>query len=334
MTSLRSPAADGPAKETAASADEDQAIVEARDELVPGIVMLTLRPSTPRLFPAPGSHIQVTVELPDGPDHRSYSLVDLGVDDGRYRIAVRRSVSGRGGSAWMHQLDVGSTIVVAGPFSQFTPSAGGHPSVLLAAGIGITPILGLARALRSTGVDYRIAYAGRAKSQMILLQHLHDVHPGKIDVFASADGKRLQPGELVKSLPTGAVLYVCGPLRLLAEVRAAWSEDGRPPHTLRFETFGTSGRFPSTPFRVLMPGGIDIEVPAHCSMLDALEDAGVDVLYDCLRGECGLCRLKIVSVDGLIDHRDVFLSERQRAENTEICTCVSRIVGRSITLTG
>ena len=78
--------------------------------------------------------------------------------------------------------------------------------------------------------------------------------------------------------------------------------------------------------------GLTVDVPVGTTLLDALQDAGVDLLFDCLRGECGLCRVRLLAVDGVVDHRDVFLSARQRALGEQMCACVSRIAGRSVTV--
>jgi vanillate O-demethylase ferredoxin subunit len=78
--------------------------------------------------------------------------------------------------------------------------------------------------------------------------------------------------------------------------------------------------------------GKQIVVPRNQTMLDALESAGVDMIFDCRRGECGLCAVKILEVDGAVDHRDVFFSEAQKAKNEQLCTCVSRVVGGGITI--
>ena len=102
---------------------------------------------------------------------------------------------------------------------------------------------------------------------------------------------------------------------------------------MRFETFGASGRWPTVPFTLKIPRlAKEIHVPATQSMLDALEAAGVAMIFDCLRGECGLCALPIVAVDGVVDHRDVFFSEAEKAENAKLYTCVSRVYGSEITL--
>ncbi|GAA3785360.1 PDR/VanB family oxidoreductase [Streptomyces phyllanthi] len=306
----------------------DTAVVVTRTELVPDIVELVLRPSGPVRSVPPGSHIDITVPLPGGRELRSYSLVDRGHDDGLLRIAVRLQQDGRGGSRWMHDLRPGSEVGFAGPIDEFPLSPGRLPSVLLAGGIGITPIVGLAHALRTRGADYRLVYAGRSRDQMAFVDDLEREHPGRVRVFEDGHGTFADPDEVVASVPDGGVLYVCGPMGLLVAVRAAWERAARPPGGLRFETFGTSGVLPATPFRVEVPArGLSLDVPVGTSLLDALQSAGVEMMYDCRRGECGLCRVAILDVTGKVDHRDVFLSERQRAEGRAMCACVSRVAG-------
>src|SRR5882757_3995864 len=148
------------------------AAVESRRILAPDIVELTLRPDRLVAAVPPGSHIDVTVPMPNGPETRSYSLVDLGHRDGRYRIAVRLNPRGRGGSRWMHTLQRGARIALEGPISEFPPGPRRRPSVLVAGGIGITPIVGLARAMRDGGADYRIVYTGKSRTRMAFVDHL------------------------------------------------------------------------------------------------------------------------------------------------------------------
>lgn len=315
-----------------AAPDPGRAVVTAREAVAPGIVALTLRPARPAPPAPPGSHVDVTVPLPGGARTRSYSLVDRGEDDGLLRIAVRRDAAGRGGSLWMHTLAPGIELDVTGPHDTFGPSPGGRPALLLAAGIGVTPMLGLARALRARGDRYRVLYTGRSRSALAFADHLEAAHPGRVHIIETGREGRLDPDEVVASTPVDGVLYVCGPYGLLDVVRAAWARDGRPPGRLRFETFGTSGR-PAGAFRAHVPGaGLTVDVPVGTSLLDALQAAGVELLFDCLSGECGLCRVRLLDVDGVVDHRDVFLSARQRALGEQMCACVSRIAGRAVTL--
>lgn len=334
------PARPGPDDSTKGAAGGDNllpdahtATVENIDSATIDVAVLTLRPAGPFSAVPPGSHIDVVVQVGNKSEIRSYSLVDLGHDDGLLRIAVRRDAAGRGGSAWMHERHPGETLRIRGPIDEFAPTPGHRPSVLFAGGIGITPILSLARAIRVAGADYRIIYSGRTLHSMPFAEHLKRAHPGRVGLVETARDGRADLEALVASVPDDGVLYVCGPMGMLASVRAAWQRAEQPPESLRFETFGTSGASFARSFWAEIPSlGIRVEVDPGTSMLDALERAGAEVLYDCLRGECGLCRVRVLGVDGMIDHRDVFLSSRQRIAGDQMCACVSRVDGTQVVI--
>ncbi len=117
-------------------------------------------------------------------------------------------------------------------------------------------------------------------------------------------------------------------MRLLEAVRAAWAHAGRLPTRLHFETFGSSGHFAPEPFEVLVPRhDVKVTVGVGETLLQALRGAGVELLSDCERGECGLCALDVIEAEGAIDHRDVFFSEAQKAFGDKLCACVSRAIG-------
>jgi len=141
----------------------------------------------------------------------------------------------------------------------------------------------------------------------------------------------LDVAQYVRDCPPDTVLYLCGPLRLIDAVRAAWSADARNPQDCRYERFGTTGRFPATRFLAHVPAlGLSVTVESGRSLLEALEDAGAEVLADCRKGECGICRIPVLSVqNGTIDHRDVFLSPQQQETNAWICPCVSTVYAHS-----
>ena len=147
----------------------------------------------------------------------------------------------------------------------------------------------------------------------------------RLRVHAGAENQRLDLGATFKTLPRGAMAFVCGPMRLLDDARRQWAVDGRAPTDLRYETFGSSGLLPTEAFTVrIRETGAEIVVPQGRSMLDALNEAGYEVMSDCRRGECGVCCIDVADIQGEVDHRDVFLSEHQKREGRKICPCVSR----------
>ena len=185
-------------------------------------------------------------------------------------------------------------------------------------------------ALAERGADVRLAYAVRRREEAPFAAELAAALGDRLEMYASAEGARFNADAFFAGHGPGTLAAVCGPLSLMNEARRAWAAAGGVASDLRFETFGSSGGRASEPFRVRFPWRgetREIAVPETKSMLDALAEAGVDVAYDCLRGECGLCALDVTGVSGEIDHRDVFLSERQKRENTKICACVSRASG-------
>ena len=122
-------------------------------------------------------------------------------------------------------------------------------------------------------------------------------------------------------------------IHIVSDVTGTLRDGVSPIEALRFETFGNSGRFATEPFAIHIPRlGRSVAVPADRTMLEALEAAGIAMISDCRRGECGLCALNIVETDGVVDHRDVFFSDEQKSEGRKLCTCVSRVSGGSITL--
>jgi vanillate O-demethylase ferredoxin subunit len=132
---------------------------------------------------------------------------------------------------------------------------------------------------------------------------------------------------LVGDCDRDTMFYMCGPKGLMDAVSAVWRDRGLPSVNLRFETFGNSGSFAPEEFSVRIPRlGLEARVPPDTSMLDALLASGAEMMYDCRRGECGLCEVKVLDATGVIDHRDVFLSDAQHRRGKTLCTCVTRVV--------
>lgn len=314
------------------------AVVESLQDLTPTVREFCLRPigdDAPMEPHAPGSHLQVQVMVAGRPQTRSYSLV--GQPDGQaFRIAVKRLDQGRGGSLAMWRLAVGDRLQVSGPQNHFPLDFNAPAYLLVAGGIGVTPLVLMAQALaervRSPNdgtAALRFLYGARSADELAFLPMLQQALGPRLH---TAVGLPIDFAAEIAALPPGGQMYVCGPAPMLDAARQAWQATGRPEADLRYETFGSSGHLAPQAFRVQVPRhGLDIMVPADCSLLDALEQAGVDQVYDCKRGECGLCALDVLALDGAIDHRDVFLSEHEKQQNQKLCACVSRVVG-AITL--
>ncbi|MDQ0571344.1 ferredoxin-NADP reductase [Variovorax paradoxus] len=308
-----------------------QAQVVALRDVTPTVREFELRPEPG--FAAtyePGSHLQVQVMAAGGKlQTRSYSLVGEG--DGQcWRIAVKRLDDGRGGSLAMWRLAEGDRLQVSAPQNHFALDLSATGYLLVAGGIGITPLVLMAERLgahaQRSGVPVKMLYGARHAGELAYLDRLREALGD--EVVAHEGAAAIDFAAAIAALPPGGQLYTCGPVPMLEAVKRAWQAAGRAPADLRFETFGSSGRLPTQAFTVRIPRhDLAITVPADCTLLDALDAAGVQTLWDCKRGECGLCAMDVLAVDGEIDHRDVFLSEHEKQATTRICACVSRAVG-------
>ncbi|ABM08133.1 PDR/VanB family oxidoreductase [Arthrobacter sp. Rue61a] len=303
-----------------------QAVVDAVSDVAENIRRIVLRPERPCAI-RPGEHVDVRTTI-EGEQHvRSYSVVNAADDGTHLALSVFRTPTSRGGSVFMHSLQPGQRLEITQPLQNFPLRIGAPSYVLLAGGIGITAIAGMAALLRRLGADYRLVYVARSRDAMAYLDDLAAMHGDRFEAHIDAEGVPLDVRALVGSAPEDAEFYMCGPIRLMDAVRRAWTERELEPTNLRYETFGNSGWYEAEPFTVRIPRlGVETHVGSDESVLEALERDGVDMMSDCRKGECGLCQVKVLELAGRIDHRDVFYSDRQKEPNTKMCCCVSRVV--------
>lgn len=302
--------------------------VRSARNITPTIRLFELAPAegNPAQIPL-GGHLNVSVMIGERADTRSYSLIGPALPDA-YRIAVKLNPESRGGSRYMWSLREDAQLQISSPRSHFDIDFGRPDYLVIAGGIGITPMTGMAHALARSGAPLRMMYCARTRDELAFADDLRAVLGDRLQTFVSGEGRRIDLRAALSSLAPGGIAAVCGPLPLLDEARGLWRELGRPHADLRFETFGSSGTLAAEPFRLrIAQSGEEIVVPETQSILDALEAAGIGVISDCRRGECGVCALNIVEVDGAVDHRDVFFSDHEKHQNRKLCACVSRAVG-------
>jgi ferredoxin-NADP reductase len=246
----------------------------------------------------------------------------------RVAISVFKAPQSRGGSVHMQGLGAGDQLEITQPLQNFPLRVGAPRYVLLAGGIGITALVNMARVLRNIKADYTLVYAGRSRAAMAYLPQLQQLHGDALQLHVDDEGTALKVDELLATVGQDTELYMCGPIRLMDAVKRSWDARGLAGANLRFETFGNSGWYDPEEFVVRVPRlGVEATVGAGTSMLEALEAAGVDMMFDCRKGECGLCEVRVLGLQGSIDHRDVFYSERQQHAAAKMCCCVSRAVG-------
>lgn len=287
---------------------------------------------------AAGAHVALHMASPErGPIVRHYSLVGgTGLDDdarNTYRIAVQREDHARG-SAHVHAtFVVGTRLHVGPPVNNFPLDRRDHDVLLIAGGIGITPILSMARSLKRRGRDWRVFYAGREAGGMAYHDELRELCGARAHFhYSDAQG---QPNlrELLRGQPEGCSAYVCGPAPMIEATHAAAAELGWAPERVHSEIFTAAIGADAQPFAVhLRRTGKTVQVSRDASVLDALLAEGVPVLWDCRRGECGLCAQNVISAEGGLEHRDRYLSDEEKTAGETMCICVSRACGSNLVL--
>ncbi len=311
--------------------DWTEAQVYAMRDVTPTVREFTLKPSQGALVYQAGSHIQVQLLAGLGaaakPQTRSYSLIGQPESE-FYRIAVKRLEDGRGGSMAMWRLAVGERLRISEPQNYFALDLNAPAYLLVAGGIGVTPLVGMAQLLAKRGADVRMIFGAKTDAELAYHTDLKAALSAALQVAVAERGEKVDFQAEIANLPVGGQMMVCGPVPMLDAARHAWAASERPLADLRYETFGSSGQFAPEAFRVKIPRhALDLMVPAHASLLETLESAGLQAMFGCRRGECGLCAMDVQSINGEIDHRDVFLSDEEKEGNQRICVCVSRVVG-------
>ncbi|MGY1886758.1 PDR/VanB family oxidoreductase [Blastococcus sp. SYSU DS0753] len=267
---------------------------------------------------APGSHVVVTA----GGTRNAYSLTGSGIAPGDYRISVLRTGDG-GGSAWLHDvLRVGDLLPVEPPRSAFRPELAARKAFLVAAGIGVTPILSHLAAARAWGRPVEVVYGYRRGEAA----HLEEVRELAGHDLVEAQGRVALAGALRERMavqPWGTHAYACGPTPLLDLFTATARAAGWPPARVHLEHFQARELSPGRPFTARpRHSGRELPVPSGTSLLDAVLGAGVDVPHMCRQGVCGQCLVPVAA--GRVEHRDLVLDDSDRQSSTHMLACVSR----------
>ncbi len=287
------------------------------------------------LLPAfqPGAHLPVVVMTPDGAAaERHYSLLSDPSDRTLYEIGVLAESEGRGGSLYLHeQIHEGDVLECRAPENEFPMADNADHSVLIAGGIGITPILSMLHRLVSEGRSFELHYSARTQSGFAFHDRIVQLAGDRAHFYASRDphGQRLDLVCLLSMPGPGVHVYICGPRRMISAVREVAAAQGWLSAQIHIESFGFQPMADDRPVRVhLAKSNMTLTVPAKRSILDALLDAGMSVPHNCKRGECTMCTTRVLS--GEPDHRDLCLSPEERVSS--MCVCVSRAKGDELQL--
>jgi vanillate monooxygenase ferredoxin subunit len=273
-----------------------------------------------------GAHVEV--HLPGGIT-RPYSLCNSPAETRHFRIAVLRETASRGGSAALHErVAEGDRLEIEAPRNLFQLADGAASHLLLAGGIGITPLLAMAEQLARQGADFRLHYCARTRSRAAFVEQIAQSAFADRVSFHFSEGdpaKRLDLGALLAAPPLGQHLYACGPAGFMDAVLGTARARGWPAAQLHHEVFGalpvdSTG---DQAFEVqLGAAGRVVLVPAGCSIVSALAQAGVNIPTSCEQGICGTCMTTVL--DGTPEHRDQYLTPEEQAAGELILPCCSR----------
>ncbi|MEU9170305.1 PDR/VanB family oxidoreductase [Streptomyces sp. NPDC048420] len=307
--------------------------VAARALAADGVVSLTLRRPDGGMLPAwtPGAHIDVLLDGDDGDLIRQYSLCGQPDEREVWQIAVLREPEGRGGSAYVHdRLHEGASVRVRGPRNNF-PLRPAARHLFIAGGVGITPILPMVEAAEAAGADWSLLYGGRTRTSMAFLDRLAP-HGDRVLIRPQDEYGLLDLAAHLGVPKEGTLVHACGPEPLLGAVQEQCA--GWPPGTLGVERFAPARAAETSAaaaFEVeLARSGLTLTVPPDRSVLETVEEAGVEVDFSCREGTCGTCETDVL--DGTPDHRDSLLTEDERAAGDTMFICVSRSRGPRLVL--
>jgi hypothetical protein len=270
-----------------------------------------------------GSHLKVPVMLLDGtPSTRNYSLSSNPNQHYRYEIAVLIENDGLGGSRFVHKnYQVGMQINCGLPRNDFALHTDNRPAVLIAGGIGITPMIAMAKALKSEGKVFQFHYVGRTLKGMAYLESLQEEFGEQLNVYTSQQ-EGINLVKTMGSVSAESVFYVCGPERLIDGVLQTALKLGISETRIHFERFSNPVIGNQQRIEVeLRRSGKTVHVNLDESILNAVEAAGIKTLSDCKVGNCGTCAVKVL--EGTPQHCDVALTEHEHKQG-KMCICVSR----------
>jgi vanillate O-demethylase ferredoxin subunit len=259
---------------------------------------------------------------------RQYSLCNAPSERDRYRVAVLLEPQSRGGSSGMHEkIQVGDLVRISHPKNHFELTLANH-SLLLAGGIGVTPILSMAHTLHVMGKEFEMHYCGRSADRMAFLSEIGDsafVNHVKIHTDDGLPELKFDADGILANPSVDTHLYVCGPSGFMDYVLATARRHGWSENQLHREYFAgvDTKQASDATFEVrIASSGKIFQIPADKSVIDVLTSNGVDIPFSCESGVCGTCLTGLL--EGIPDHRDTYLTDAEREVNNQFTPCCSR----------
>lgn len=304
-----------------------EVVVARRTPVADGVLALELARIDGRPLPPyrPGSHVDL--HLGNG-QVRQYSLCGDPADTSRYRLGILRTADSRGGSRHVHtRIREGLFLLMSPPKNNFPLVADAPRSVLFAGGIGVTPLLAMARELARLDRSFEVHYRARDRGRLAFAPELTELAgPGRVTCYtddAAGGAADFDAEAVIRRAGPGAHVYMCGPRGFMDHVAAAAGRAGVPAELLHEENFTNDVDLTGTPFTVVAARSkVTARVEADRTIAETLRDHGVAVRTSCGTGVCGTCLTAVLR--GEPDHRDVFQSPAQQRANTAVTLCCSR----------
>ncbi|MCZ2496065.1 2Fe-2S iron-sulfur cluster binding domain-containing protein [Xylophilus sp. Kf1] len=304
-----------------------QVVVRSRSVQGGAVVVLDLQRADGSALPAfdAGAHIDLHLS---GDLVRQYSLCGDPADTSRYRLGVLRDPASRGGSlAVFDTLGEGTVLTIGAPRNHFPLDAGAQHSVLVGGGIGITPMIAMAYALQAAGRSFELHYCARSAASSAFLDEIAAAPFAarvRLHFDDTGDAGRLDlPAALAAAGTAGTHLYTCGPSGFMDWVIATGEKAGLAAGQIHREYFNADIDTSGAGFEVVAAAsGRTVQVAAGQSIVAALKSVGIKVEVSCEEGVCGTCVCTVL--EGECDHRDVYLTDEEKADNDQIMTCCSR----------
>ncbi|MBE9046504.1 oxidoreductase [Pleurocapsales cyanobacterium LEGE 10410] len=278
---------------------------------------------------SPGSHLAVEIPLAKR-QYNSYSLCSSPYQTNFYDLAVLLSENSRGGSEYLHQITTGTELKLGLPKNSFALNSLARKYILIAGGIGITPLISMLFVITRHQIPFELHYAAKSPTECAFYRFLQQ-YGDRVKFYFSERGNRLNPKQILQEQPLGTHVYLCVPQSLREDCRGAASALGYPKSAVHRELFGAVKTNKFKPFTaVLARSEQRIDVPQDKTLLEALEAAGIKANYSCRAGGCGACEVKVI--EGEINHLDSYYSPAEKAEQNRILTCISRAKSKQLVI--
>ncbi|WP_028628874.1 PDR/VanB family oxidoreductase [Metapseudomonas resinovorans] len=297
-----------------------------------GITSVELRPCGDQVFAPFSAGAHIDLHLPNGLV-RSYSLLNSPEDSSRYVVGILRDRNSRGGSAYVHQnLRVGMQLQISQPRNLFQLDEDAEHTVLVAGGIGVTPIYCMLNRLRALGRSVEMLYCARSRKEAAFVEELAASDANIQLHFDDEKGGPVDLRSFLAERPSSAHFYCCGPTPMIDAFENLCESLGHP--NMHIERFAAAPQAPAAlqgTYEVqLARSGKSVEVPGGKSLLDALLESGIEVDCSCREGVCGACETRVL--EGEPDHRDGVLTKAEKAANQTMMVCVSGCKGSRLVL--